>query len=154
MSYTVEVTREDDAWIATVVDLPGAHTFAKNLTALDTAVREVVGFIRLGMTSRSPWTMNTSTSMRLPRRQPDSVSGAKRYRPSQDRLGLETVERVDPLVKAGYSVRDISGLLGMSPGRVSQIIGCEVQGPEERVASRPFWYSALRGFRRTQPESR
>lgn len=40
--YRVVVTREDDAWLADVPELPGAHTYARTLPALDQAVREVV----------------------------------------------------------------------------------------------------------------
>ena len=45
MKYTVEVTREGDAWIADVVDLAGAHTFARSLTALYRAVEEVIALV-------------------------------------------------------------------------------------------------------------
>ena len=38
----VMATREDDAWLADVPELPGAHTFARTLPALDKAVREVI----------------------------------------------------------------------------------------------------------------
>lgn len=122
MSYTVEVTRENDAWIATVVDLPGAHTFAKNLTALDAAVREVIGLVEeLG--DDNPIKVDyrylnlDATALEAAR----LGERRKALQAQQDRLGLEAVVRAEALIKAGYSVRDISGLLGMSPGRVSQI---------------------------------
>ena len=41
-TYRVMATREDDAWLADVPELPGAHTFARTLPALDKAVREVI----------------------------------------------------------------------------------------------------------------
>lgn len=41
-SYRVVVTRERDAWLADVPALAGAHTWAKNLPALDRNVREAI----------------------------------------------------------------------------------------------------------------
>lgn len=40
--YRVRVSREGSAWLADVPDLDGAHTFARSLTGLDRAVREVI----------------------------------------------------------------------------------------------------------------
>ena len=40
--YWVNVTRERDAWLADVPDVPGAHTFARSLSALQRSVREVI----------------------------------------------------------------------------------------------------------------
>ena len=42
MAYRVVVTREDGMWLAELPGLPGAHTYARTLAALDKAVREVV----------------------------------------------------------------------------------------------------------------
>jgi predicted RNase H-like HicB family nuclease len=44
-TYPVVVTREGDAWLADVPDLPGAHTWAKNLPGLDRSVREVIALV-------------------------------------------------------------------------------------------------------------
>ena len=43
--YRVVVTREGDAWLADVPDVPGAHTWARNLLGLDGAVREVIALV-------------------------------------------------------------------------------------------------------------
>lgn len=122
MSYTVEVTRENDAWIAAVRDMPGAHTYARNLTALDTAVREVITLV--GDLADDTAIDVSYKYLNLD----DTAMGAaklgerrKELQAEADRLGLEAVVRAEALVAAGYSVRDISGLLAMSPGRVSQI---------------------------------
>lgn len=45
VTYTVEVTRESDAWIADVTNLAGAHTYAKGLTALHAVVDEVIRLV-------------------------------------------------------------------------------------------------------------
>src|SRR5258708_22063062 len=45
MSYHVVVTRDGDGWMADVPALPGTHTWAKTLRALDRSVREVIGMV-------------------------------------------------------------------------------------------------------------
>ncbi|PZS15523.1 MAG: hypothetical protein DLM57_12460 [Pseudonocardiales bacterium] len=42
MSYEVVVTREDDAWLADVPSVPGAHTYARSLPSLFASAREVI----------------------------------------------------------------------------------------------------------------
>ena len=45
MKYHVVVTRDGDGWLADVPALPGTHTWAKTLRALDRNVREVIGMV-------------------------------------------------------------------------------------------------------------
>ncbi|MBX9472736.1 hypothetical protein [Microcella sp.] len=44
-TYIVDVEREGDHLLATVRDLPGAHTFADDFPGLDRAVREVIALV-------------------------------------------------------------------------------------------------------------
>ncbi|MDO9590481.1 MAG: hypothetical protein Q7J04_05005 [Microcella sp.] len=44
-TYIVDVEREGDRLLATVRDLPGAHTFADDFGVLDVAVREVISLV-------------------------------------------------------------------------------------------------------------
>ncbi len=41
-TYRVQVTREDGRWLADVVGLRGAHTYARTLATLERYVREVI----------------------------------------------------------------------------------------------------------------
>ena len=45
MKYHVVVIRDGDGWMADVPALPGTHTWAKTLRALDRNVREVIGMV-------------------------------------------------------------------------------------------------------------
>jgi predicted RNase H-like HicB family nuclease len=44
-TWIADVDREGDHLVATVRDLPGAHTFAPDMERLDAAVREVIALI-------------------------------------------------------------------------------------------------------------
>jgi predicted RNase H-like HicB family nuclease/DNA-binding CsgD family transcriptional regulator len=121
----VIITRDDGHWLADVPSLRGAHTYARSLSALHQAVREVVvlaadlpdeaipglalefeyhtGDARLDATTRE---------VRLLRRQADEIAAAATAR---------TGEAAAELVARGMSVRDVAALLGISPQRVSQL---------------------------------
>ncbi|HEY5320371.1 MAG TPA: hypothetical protein VIJ76_05800 [Galbitalea sp.] len=122
MTYTVDVTREGDAWMADVIELPGAHTFARNLVALHRSVREVIGLVAdLPELSGDEITYNyVDVDSELA----DAAKLGEQRRELEARqrgLAVEAARRIAVLTSKGYSVRDISGVLGMSPGRVSQI---------------------------------
>jgi predicted RNase H-like HicB family nuclease len=44
-TYDVDVTREGDSWLAEVRGVPGAHTYAGNVTALRQNVLEVIALV-------------------------------------------------------------------------------------------------------------
>ncbi len=123
MTYTVVVTREGNAWIADVVDLPGAHTFARNLIALYRSVREVielvadVSFVSDGAITYSYVGVDDDLAQA-------AGLGVERQEleARQRELADEAALRIATLTAKGYSVRDISGALKMSQGRVSQIM--------------------------------
>jgi len=124
-TYRVIITRDDGHWLADVPSLRGAHTYARSLSALDQAVREIVvlaadlpdeampglvlefeyhtGDARLDATTRE---------VRQLRRQADELAAAATAR---------TSEAAVELVARGMSVRDVAALLGISPQRVSQL---------------------------------
>lgn len=124
MTYTVEVTREDDAWIADVPDLPGAHTFARNLTTLDAAVREVILLV-LDAPDDAPAPDVRYVYLNVTQEFLDAAALGDEREQVDDRrrqLGVAAAAHAAKLAEEGYSVRDISGALRMSPGRVSQIL--------------------------------
>lgn len=123
-SYAVEVTREGDSWIGDVVDVPGAHSYAKNLTALTAALEEAVALV-LDL----PDDASAPTFKFEYRGVDDAFTEAgkigeirSQIEELQQQLAVATLEAAQKLAAAGYSVRDIAGVLQMSPGRVSQVI--------------------------------
>jgi hypothetical protein len=122
VKYEVEVTREGDAWLADVAGLPGAHTYARNLEALDRSVREVIELVA-DLEDGAQFDVHYLYS---------GVSAAfvEAAKVGEERAAAEAVQRqlasasarvAKELAVEGWSVRDISGALKMTPGRVSQI---------------------------------
>ncbi|MGH3932437.1 MAG: type II toxin-antitoxin system HicB family antitoxin [Pseudonocardiaceae bacterium] len=123
--YRVIVTREDGSWLADVPELEGAHTYARTLSALDRAVREVVVLVadrpdedlpllQLAYDYRTgdPDVDVTATELRTLRKQADNLAATATVR---------TRAAAALLVARGFSVRDAAMILGISPQRVSQL---------------------------------
>ncbi len=123
MTYTVEVTREGQSWIADVVDLPGAHTYAGNLLALDAAVREVIELVTDAPEGADVGPLSYAYLGVEGAFLDAAQLGDRRARAEADQAALaDTVARsAAALAEAGYSQRDIAWVLQMSVGRVSQI---------------------------------
>lgn len=123
--YRVVVTREDSHWLADVPELQGAHTYARNLPALDLAVREVIVLaadlpdeamqelvIDYDYHTGDPELDTTAVEVRRLRRQANELALA---------AAAQTEQAAIRLVARGLSVRDAAALLGISPQRVSQL---------------------------------
>ena len=122
MNYTVRVAREDNAWLASVDEIVGVQTYARNLVALEREVREALG-VFLNVEDETSFGLDyiyenidaeTARAVEI---------GQQRVaiEREQARLAAESAREIIILEKKGFSVRDISGILRMSPGRVSQI---------------------------------
>ncbi|WGW12765.1 hypothetical protein LWF01_03040 [Saxibacter everestensis] len=122
MSYTVTVTREEGQWLADVPDVPGAHTFARTLPALDKAVREVIVLMddldddaKIALTY--DFQVDDDAVLTAAHVGSERVALAEK----EAALHVETREAITALQANGYSVRDAAALLHVTPGRVSQL---------------------------------
>ncbi|MBK5238666.1 MAG: hypothetical protein JJE28_06100 [Actinomycetales bacterium] len=122
MIYTVRVSREGSAWLASVDEMVGVQTYARNLVTLDRDIREALG-VYLDIEHEASFELDyiyenideeTARAVEI---------GQQRMaiEREQARLALESAREIIILERKGFSVRDISGILRMSPGRVSQI---------------------------------
>ena len=122
VTYTVNVTREGRNWLADVVGLPGAHTYAGNLHQLHRNVQDVIALV-------NDWPEDHDlVPVDLVFEDDDLITaamtlGRERSRAAQAvaSIAADTAVMVGQLTAAGYSVRDIAVALDMTPGRVSQI---------------------------------
>jgi predicted RNase H-like HicB family nuclease len=126
MKYHVVVTRDGDGWMADVPVLPGTHTWAKTLRALDRSVREVIGLVE-----DLPRSAEAALDLEMDYRTGDPVlderAGRLRaLRREQERAAAEIASDTSELLRrfaAQLSVGDAAVLLGVSKGRISQLRG-------------------------------
>jgi predicted RNase H-like HicB family nuclease len=120
--YRVNVTRERDAWLADVPDVPGAHTFARSLSALQRSVREVIVL----MTDRPDDALD-DFDLDVRYEIGDSsaaVAAARRARveaEQAERASAEAIRQAVAELPASLSVRDVAALLGVSHQRIAQV---------------------------------
>ena len=122
MKFVVEITRESQSWLAEVPTVPGAATFAGNLIALELAVREVLSLL-LDIEDESVFKFEFEFSNVGEEMLAAVELGKRREELEREQKEIMTASArfIKELSKEGYSVRDLSGILHMSPGRVSQI---------------------------------
>lgn len=139
MTYTVEVERDDDVWIADVPSVPGAHTQAANLVKLDEYVREVIALVLdLPQGAESDLELEYAYQGLSPEAMEAVEISHARAELEQQMADLlqQTNKAVESLVAAGWSVRDVGPLVGVSPGRVSQIM--RTKNDDAGLASGPL----------------
>jgi DNA-directed RNA polymerase specialized sigma24 family protein len=122
--WRVEVTREDGHWLADVRGLEGAHTYAPNLTALDKYVREVI-ILAADLPDDAASELEIDYRYDV---DDDAVLEALALQAKRRELEVATAELqrstrevAKELAAHGFSVRDAGPLLGVSPGRISQV---------------------------------
>jgi len=124
MSYHVVVTRDGDGWLADVPALPGTHTWAKTLRALDRNVREVIGMVE-DLPRSAEATLELDMDYRTG--DPDLDQRASRLRArrrEQERAAAEIAGDTRELARqltGQLPVSDAAVLLGVSKGRITQL---------------------------------
>ncbi|MGH3679323.1 MAG: hypothetical protein ACRDT2_03430 [Natronosporangium sp.] len=122
MRHTVNVTREEGWWLASVDGLAGAHTEARTLTTLDTYVREVI-VLAADLPDETMPDLDIIYHFDQPGLEAAARMAARRRRleRAHQRVVAESSAAARQLVAAGYSTRDAAMVLGLTPGRISQI---------------------------------
>ncbi|MDQ3475028.1 MAG: type II toxin-antitoxin system HicB family antitoxin [Actinomycetota bacterium] len=124
-TYRVQVTREDGRWLADVVGLRGAHTYARTLATLERYVREVI-VLAADLEESMAEGLQREFDIATGDPQVDEATAAVRDARSDmalaaGRLQENTSRTARALVQAGWSVRDAAVVLKLSPQRVSQL---------------------------------
>ncbi|RFA07266.1 hypothetical protein B7R21_13665 [Subtercola boreus] len=125
MKYIVEISLEGVTWVASVTNLEGAHTFARSLVSLDRHVRDAIAVVadlddEAAAAAEIEYRYDRVPTVVKIAAELGAERAANEVR--MKRLQAEATEHARELTAAGYSVRDVAGLLQMSPGRVSQIM--------------------------------
>jgi hypothetical protein len=131
MTYEAVITREAGKWLADVPAVPGAHTWAPTLASLRKYVREVIILM-----DDLDDDADVDVSYRYDIDDP-VLSGALELAARREELAAgeanvlaATPEVVRALKAEGFTVRDVATLVGLTPGRISQI------EPERRASPR------------------
>lgn len=125
--YLVEVTREGEDWLADVPGLQGAHTFARSLQTLDRYVREVIVLAAdlpddAADSLRLDWRIDTGDVV-LDDQLEELRRERQRLNDARHRVEHDTAELAGHLGHAGFSVRDVAVLTGLSRARAQQLTG-------------------------------
>ena len=124
MRHRVVVTREGDNWLADAPDLQGTHTFARTLANLDQSVREAV-VLATGQPDEAMSSLEFDWQFRTGDSTVDGAAGVRQRRWVASQMTQEAVRDTEALAirlaAAGYSVRDIAWLTGISHQRASQL---------------------------------
>ena len=121
-TYRVKLTRDDDgAWLAQVPSVPGCHTYGRSIEQAMNRIREA-----LSLWVDDAATADLQSDIRLSE---PARSNVRRVRSARDRaqraeedahaLLAETVRELTR--NEGWSVRDVAGVIGLSPQRIHQI---------------------------------
>ena len=124
MKYNVDVSRENEDWLATVTNLEGVSTWATTFANLDRNVREAIALAEdLPEGAESSLTISWSAPTDSPELDTAIQVAQLRRDLVQAQQDLEPKVRsaIFALTQAGWSVRDQAALLGMTAGRVSQL---------------------------------
>ncbi len=124
--YVVEVSREGTAWMADVPQLPGVHTWGRNLSGLEDSIREAIA-----LAEDLPDGAESDLGLRFEYHTGDERLDhlAKELRRTRALLAAEeaalttrTSEAAAELVNVAHlPVRDVAVLLAVSPQRISQV---------------------------------
>lgn len=123
MRVTATATRTGEWWAIEVPGVAGGlHTQARRLDQVASAVADAVALVA----DVAPDTIEVDVIPKLPQRDAELIDAARaasqeaaRAAERASRLSRQAVQQ---LRSEGMTVRDVGGLLGVSPQRVSQLV--------------------------------
>ncbi|MDX6246264.1 MAG: hypothetical protein QOE76_3987 [Frankiales bacterium] len=125
-TYRVVVIREGDDWLADVPQVPGVHTFARNLPSLNLAVREAVA-LALDLPEGAEAEQALALDWEFHTGDDEADTEAALLRKIRAQLNETEKKLMDRTLllaqklRRTMSVRDVAAVLGVSPQRISQI---------------------------------
>ena len=138
MTYHVVVTRDGDGWMADVPALPGTHTWAKTLRALDRNIREVIGMVE-DLPRSAEASLDLDLEYRTGDPDLDARSSELRARRREiERNAAEVTSETRELagqLAGQLPVSDTAILLGVSKGRVTQLQVPHPRNTRKRAAA-------------------
>jgi predicted RNase H-like HicB family nuclease len=121
-TYEVSLTRDEGgAWLARVPSVPGCHTHGRSIEQAMNRIREA-----LSLWVDDAATAHLQPDVRLPE---PARSNVRRLWAARERAESAEADARDLLVETvreltrgeGWSVRDVAGVVGLSPQRIHQV---------------------------------
>lgn len=122
-TYTVVIEREDNQWLAFCVEEPGAMDFGRNLAALRAGMKDAI-MLQADLPDDSPIRVvfQAGESLNADERKAIELANEREEITERKRqLDLKVQRTVKDLSDRGYTVRSIAGLVGLTPGRITQL---------------------------------
>lgn len=122
-AYTATVTRDGDDWLATCEQDATIHTFASTLAGLRREIADAIlsstdlpddTVIPVHLVAGEGVSKEVARAIEVGNRRLE-------LRQQENELRAETLAAVRSLTRQGWSVRDVAGAVGLTPGRVSQL---------------------------------
>lgn len=124
MRYTATVSRDKNAWTAQCVEHPQAHTWARSLIQLRTAIKEAI-LLAADLPDDAAFGVDLVADASVPADLADALwLGNRRMAllAEQEQVSASASGSAKSLTRCGYSTRDVAGALAISAGRVSQLV--------------------------------
>ena len=123
MRVTAVATRTGAWWAIEVPDVAGGlHTQARRLDQVASAVTDAVALV----VDVAPDTIDVDVIPKLPQREAELIDAARAASQeavrAAERASKLSRQAVEQLRSEGMTVRDVGGLLGVSPQRVSHLV--------------------------------
>jgi predicted RNase H-like HicB family nuclease len=121
VNYTATVWREPEGgWSASADGIDGAFTAGDSLAEIDRNIRESIA-VTLDLRRGAEDTMTVELNVRIDADADGLVSETVEARQAAARASELTAKAVRTLRRKGLSVRDVAKVLGVTPGRVTQL---------------------------------
>lgn len=121
-TYEVKLTRDDGgAWLAQVPSVPGCHTYGRSIEQAMNRIREA-----LSLWVKDAAIAQLQPDIRLAEPARSNVRRLSSARERAEKADAQARELLAETVRAltrdeGWSVRDVAGVVGLSPQRIHQV---------------------------------
>jgi predicted RNase H-like HicB family nuclease len=128
-TYTAKARRSDGWWAISVPEIKGVHSQARRLSKVEAMARDAIAlFLNV-----SPRSFNVTVEPELTEEVAHARTARAEVVMAQRRADEATRKALRKLLENNLSVREAADLVGISPGRVSQLVPTKKAGRAAKV---------------------
>ncbi|MEU3114307.1 type II toxin-antitoxin system HicB family antitoxin [Micromonospora chalcea] len=124
-TYTAKARRSDGWWAISVPEIKGVHSQARRLGQVEAMARDAIALFL----DVSPRSFKVQVEPELSEEVVDARLARAELIKAQQRADEATKRALRKLLAANLSVREAADLVGVSPGRVSQLVPSKKTAP-------------------------